>query len=453
MRADLSLQQSPPFSVPARFLVSAPLFGLLAALALLWYGPDVISHRWTPEILAITHFLTLGFIAMSMLGALMQLVPVLMGVIIPRPVLFSSLIHTPLLLGTLTLGLAWLLQIHQLFIVAASLLGFTFVIFITVTAERLIRSGSRHATRGMMLMSLLALLITISIGIYLALGYSGQTKVFNHSLTDLHLSWGGFGWVLILVIAVAYQVIPMFQITREYPAIHQRWMGRVILASVFGLSIEAVTSLESFRPLAGIVEPSIITGISSAILVICILIFAVTTLWTLHNRLRQLPDTTMKFWQLAMSSLISIAVLWSLSIFFDLELPVFLLPVLMINGFAMTAINGMMYKILPFIIWLHLSVQNKNLRTMDKRDSQVKVPHMRKIIPEPAGLWQFRLHLLSLILLVLATIFPAWFYYPAALLFAGAQSFLLFNLLKAVYFYNIKATELSSAIAHTIDNG
>ena len=58
MRADLSLQQAPPFSVPARFLVSAPFFGLIAALVLLWHGPEMISHRWTPELLAVTHFLT-----------------------------------------------------------------------------------------------------------------------------------------------------------------------------------------------------------------------------------------------------------------------------------------------------------------------------------------------------------------------------------------------------------
>ena len=105
-----------------------------------------------------------------------------------------------------------------------------------------------------------------------------------------------------------------------------------------------------------------------------------------------------------------------------------------------------MYKIIPFIIWLHLSVHNKNLRDMGERGSQVKVPHMRKIIPEAAGLWQFRFHFFSLVLLVMATIWPLWFYYPAALLLAISQAFLLFNLLKAVFFYNAKLTELSAVI-------
>ncbi|MDH5767310.1 MAG: hypothetical protein OEZ38_14945, partial [Gammaproteobacteria bacterium] len=59
---------------------------------------------------------------------------------------------------------------------------------------------------------------------------------------------------------------------------------------------------------------------------------------------------------------------------------------------------------------------------------------------------QFRSHLLSLILLALATLWPPWFYYPAALLFALAQAFLLFNLIKSVRFYNKKLAELSAVI-------
>jgi hypothetical protein len=434
MRADLSLQQAPPFSVPARFLVSAPLFGLIAALVLLWHGPEMISHRWTPEMLAVTHFLTLGFLAMSMLGAMLQLMPVLMGMVIPRPVLFSSIVHTPLFLGSLSLGLAWLLQINQLFIVAMVLLGFSLTVFIVVVTDRLLRSANRHVTRSMMLLALLALFITACLGIYLSMGHSVQTFPLARQLTDLHLSWGLFGWVLFLIMAVAYQVIPMFQITDEYPVLHQRWMGWSVFAALSGLSLTYIWPMETVK----LVFTIILAG--------CLIIFSLTTLWVLHKRRRQLADTTMRFWQLAMISLLLLTVAWLVPTLMNVDLPVFLLGVLMIHGFAMTTINGMMYKIIPFIIWLHLSVHNKNLRDKGKRSSQVKVPHMRKIIPEAAGLWQFRFHLFSLVLLIMATVWPLWFFYPAALLLAIAQAFLLFNLLKAVRFYNVKLVELSTVI-------
>lgn len=441
MRADLSLQQAPPFSVPARFLVSAPFFGLLAALVLLWYGPDIISHRWTPELLAVTHFLTLGFLAMSMLGAMLQLMPVLMGMVIPRAVTFSGLVHTPLFLGTLCLGLAWLLQLSQLFTAAMLLLGFSFTVFIIVVTERLLRSANRHVTRSMMLLALLSLFITVSLGIYLAMGHSWQTLLLARHLTDLHLSWGLLGWVLLLIMAVAYQVIPMFQITDEYPAMHQRWMVWLVFIALLGLSLKYLNP--QVGTLAELMESVYI--FSAALLSGCMIIFALTTLRLLHKRRRQLADTTMRFWQLAMINLLLLTSAWIIPTLLHFDLPAILLGVLMIHGLAMTTINGMMYKIIPFIIWLHLSVHNKNLRDRGERGSQVKVPHMRKIIPEAAGLWQFRFHLLSLLLLLFATIWPLWCFYPAALILALSQAFLLFNLFKAVIFYNKKLVELAAA--------
>ncbi|MDH5610898.1 MAG: hypothetical protein OEY66_00390 [Gammaproteobacteria bacterium] len=430
MHANLSLQQSPPFSVPARFFISAPLFGLAAALVMLWYGPEIFTNRWTPELLAVTHFLTLGFLAMSMCGAMMQLMPVLMGIMIPRPIFFSSIIHASLFLGSASLGIAWLLHINTLFIIAMASLAFSFSVFILMATERLLRSKNQHATRGMMLLALLALFITAIFGLYLAMGYANQTWPLSRHLTDLHLSWGLLGWVALLIMAVAYQVIPMFQITDEYPVLHQRWIGWIVFVTLLTLS------LTYFWPL------TILNTITSALLATCLLTFAVTTLWVLQTRRRQLADLTMNFWQLAMISLIFLALTWLIPTLIQANTPIFLLGVLMIFGFAMSTVNGMMYKIFPFLIWLHLSTHNKNLRDQGKRESQVKVPHMRKIIPETAGLWQFRFHLASLILLALATNWPQWFYYPAALLFIISQLTLIFNLSNAVRFYNLKIIEL-----------
>ncbi len=433
MHAGLSLQQSPPFSVPARFLISAPLFGLLAALVMLWYGPEMLSSRWTSELLAVTHFLTLGFLAMSMLGAMMQLMPVLMGVMIPRPVFFSSIIHASLFLGSTSLGLAWLLQINALFMIAMVSLLFSFSVFIVMAVERLLRTPSRHATRTLMLLALLSLAITASLGLYLAMGYSDAAFPLARQLTDLHLSWGLLGWVGLLIMAVAYQVIPMFQITNPYPLMLQRWLGWMIFFALLTLSLIQIWPLE------------ILKTISHALLAICLLIFASSTFWLLHTRRRQLPDLTLNFWRLAMASLALVSLIGLSHSVFGMKPPALLLGVLIIHGFAMTTVNGMMYKIMPFLIWLHLSSQNKTLRDNNQRTSQIKVPHMRKIIPEAAGLWQFRAHLASLILLILTALWPQWFFYPAAVLFVIAQGLLLFNLSSAARFYRAKLVELASS--------
>lgn len=431
MNASLSLQQSPAFSVPARFLVSAPLFSLSAALLMLYYGPQMISDRWTPELLAVTHLLTLGFFAMSMFGAMLQLIPVLMGVVIPQAVFFSRIIYAALFIGCISLASGWLTHTPLLFIIALISLGVSFCIFLLLASERLLRSKSRHATRSMMLLALFALLVTAGLGIYLALAYTDQGFTLARLLTDLHLSWGLFGWVLLLIIAVAYQVIPMFQITDEYPALHQRWLGWLVFAILLKLTATYVWPL------------GILKTVASTLLAICMLVFALTTLWLLHRRRRQLPDLTLNFWRLAMLSLGLLALIWLVATVFTIQLPTLFTGVLFVHGFAMTTVSGMMYKIVPFLIWLHLSTQNKNLRDQGAREAQVKVPHMRKIIPEVPGQWQFRLHLASLLLLLAATLWPLWFFYPAALLFAIAQAALLFNLLKAAGFYRQTIAELA----------
>jgi hypothetical protein len=109
--AGLSLEQAPPFSVPLRFFLTAPWFLVLAAALMLWEGSGIFASRWLPATLALTHLLVLGFMAQVMLGALLQILPVAVGVTVPRPRLTAALIHIPLTLGTLTLAGAFLFSL------------------------------------------------------------------------------------------------------------------------------------------------------------------------------------------------------------------------------------------------------------------------------------------------------------------------------------------------------
>ena len=83
---NLSLEQAPPISIPMRFFLTAPIFGIAGALLLVWYGPELFITRWSPLTLALTHLITLGFLGQIMCGALLQMLPVLAGVAVPRVV-------------------------------------------------------------------------------------------------------------------------------------------------------------------------------------------------------------------------------------------------------------------------------------------------------------------------------------------------------------------------------
>ena len=123
MSALLSLEQAPPFSVPLRFFLTAPLFGVLAAALLGWAGPQALASRWTDAALALSHLLALGVLSMVMCGALLQMLPVLVGVRVASPRLLAGACHGLLVTGTLALAAGFLGAGALAFRLAAVLLG------------------------------------------------------------------------------------------------------------------------------------------------------------------------------------------------------------------------------------------------------------------------------------------------------------------------------------------
>ena len=71
-----SYDATPPISAPLRFFLTAPVFGLLLGVLLLGIDPDALLSRWSWPVLAGTHLLTLGMLAPVMVGALIQMLPV-----------------------------------------------------------------------------------------------------------------------------------------------------------------------------------------------------------------------------------------------------------------------------------------------------------------------------------------------------------------------------------------
>ena len=89
----LSFENAPPFAAPLRFFLTAPLFAALAGLLVMIEGPALFASRWTSGTLAATHLLTVGFMLQVMLGALIQILPVVAGADLPRPLALARAVH------------------------------------------------------------------------------------------------------------------------------------------------------------------------------------------------------------------------------------------------------------------------------------------------------------------------------------------------------------------------
>lgn len=418
-QAGLNLQQAPPIWVPFRFFLSAPLFGLLAAVVMLWQGPDLFASRWSPATLAATHLITLGFMTMVMAGAMMQMLPVLAGAPVPRPKLVASVIHPLLLLGTLSLAAGFLLAQPHLLQCAVALLGTGLVVFFGVMLLTLSRVRNPTATIYAMWLAIIAFGVTIVFGLTLGASHGWSAPLPSQSLRDLHPAWGLVGWTGLLVAGVAYQIVPMFQMTPNYP----RWLTRCLTIGAF-----AVLVLWSLAQWQDGGHWNWLRSASVGLLIAAFGVFAVTTLDLQKRRRRRLPDVTLEFWRAGMAFLLLAALLWLARqvpalAFAQSDL---LLGVLVIAGAAVSFISGMLYKIMPFLTWFHLQALPA---------SDTPLPNMKAILPEKAQRRQLRLHLAAVGLLIAAALWPALFAYPAALSLGAAMVFLMINLISVVKVY------------------
>lgn len=417
MNPALSFEQAPPLAVPLRFFLAAPWFGVLAGLVLAWSGEDAFSSRWSPSVLTFTHLMTAGLMLQAMCGALLQFVPVATGANVWRPVAPGRIVQPLLALAALLLAAGFAFALPLLLLGAAGLFvlavgGFTFAVSLALW---------RTAATGMTLWALraavIALLLTVLLGGLLATVLAWGVDVPLVALVDVHLAWGLGGWALLLLAGVSWYVVPMFQLTPPYPP-------RFTRAFVCSLLVALV-----FVSLARMADAAEWTTVSILVLLPVMASHAVFTLWLQQRRRRKLTDATFLFFRLAMLCLLIFVLAGAVAIVFPAlgSRPGFAIGMglLALVGIFTSAISGMLYKIIPFLGWLHLQRLGAPLSA---------VPNMRGMLAELAMRRHLGLHFMALALLLAAVGLP-WLIRPAGLVLAVSAAVLGWNLMTAARRY------------------
>ena len=436
MQPILSFEQAPPISVPYRFFLTAPLFGAVAGLVLAWLGPAALESRWAPGALAMTHLIVVDFMLQAMCGSLLQFVAVVAGANIWRPRLVAAVVHPLITAGAVFLATAFLLEQQLLFLAAALVFAAALGLFLTVMAIALLRTPARSASIQVLRLAVFGLLVTVVLGVTLAATLGLQENLQSVwsllTLINVHVAWGLGGWALMLVIGVSYLVVPMFQLTPAYPV----WLTRLVPAGLF-----LVLCLWSLQLLPGRGEAQ--AWQSGVVLAGMLLagLYAAATLWLQSRRRRRQPDVTLVFWRGAMLALLGLVVSW---LVFEVlpqlgshaRAPLWL-GVLALPGVILSVIMGMLYKIMPFLNWLHLQQQGGTVTTQ---------PNMKQMIPERAMRGQMRLHFAALALLLAAVLWPA-LALPAGLAFSASCIWLEWNLIGAARLYVRFRDKIRAAVA------
>ena len=335
----LTLDQAPPYKIPLFYYMIATFYLLLLSGVLLFYATH-INTRYDASAIAITHLLTLGFVLHAMFGTLFQMVPVIIGEAYKRVGLWANILLVTLNLGIISFIFSFLLLTDFLNILAAVLLLFSLLVFSLYSLVTIARAKDKNASVKTILTSLLFLAVGTVLGALSLLQYSGNYN--GVWLGDIHLKVMLFGWVFLLYSGVIYKILPMFYVAREYPL----WVKN-------GLYI-AISTLLMLLFLSTIYELTSVKMIINILLATLLGSFALLTLFILKRRKRARLDVTVNFFYFANGNLFLGCVLWIASIIFGFNID-FLLALVFGLGFVYAIVNAMLYKIIPFLTWFHLS--------------------------------------------------------------------------------------------------
>lgn len=341
--ADLSTNQASPIEASVRFFLTAPLFGILAGFLILFSDTVTLMSRFSVDSIIVTHALAIGFIGFVMLGAMIQILPTLAGAKLPKVQTVSKYSHILLVIGTLAMLSGLSLDSSPLVIVAFIGLGVGFLSMLMSIAIALFDIENFTATLKGISISVVFGFFIVFMGLFLLYSYISKDISTAHIIVaNIHSVWAIFGFCGILIIGVAFHVLPMFYVAPKFKPFCKK---RVIWLISIGLVIWLF--LSTFHEEYSLFGKSWIALFFWA--------FATAVWLKLGRRKRPMSDVTVWYWRAASIYLTLGAFLWIFDEYFKHEYIV--MVGILIGGFILSIVIGMLYKIVPFLVWTNLNAK------------------------------------------------------------------------------------------------
>lgn len=376
-----STQKTPNSTlVTTHFIIGG--FSLVLVAVILMLNPTaLLQHFFNPILLATTHLLVLGFITTICLGALYQLLPVLLDVqLFSEKTGFITLIL--LTVGWMLLVISfWNFNFQSYYYYWAAFFIFVaislFKINIYLTTQK---NTTKSIEKRFILTAIGWLFITVLAGILFGLNLSYNFIPISHlELLKLHAHIGIFGWITQLIMGVGSRLFPMFLLSYEAD---KKKLKVAYITLNSGLLIGALSLLFSLNL---VVLPAII------LVVFALLLFLKFIFETYTQRIKKTNDVGMKKSLVAISFLLIPLVILIISIFDLSNSSASIYGFTLLFGFISMLIMGLTYKTLPFIVWL------KNYRNFVGKTT---TPLPKDLYSEKLLKYQFILIILSMLLII-----------------------------------------------------
>ncbi|MBV1777446.1 hypothetical protein KSF73_17120 [Burkholderiaceae bacterium DAT-1] len=334
----LSFELAPAPALILGCMLPAPLAAVAWCL-LLMFGPATgLPDRFAPLSLALVHVMAIAVLMPVMLGALLQLFPVVGGQGVPLMRWIAPCIGPLCWITASALAVGFLQGSASAFqlggLGASGLLLASLAYFIAgrrIHPVNLTTFVFRHMTWP--------IAITLIAGIAMAAALSGHPLPMRLEWIDVHAGWALLGWLGTLLLGVSATVLPMFWQTPMWPERARRIVPMIIWIPLL-LSIMLIAC-----PLTGWAH-TLHIGLASVVTVISLI--CLTAIW----KSRRKRDPAWPLWLFAAHAWLGAALLNA--IFPDHPLTPWWTGTLILLGGALVPVNAMLGKIIPFLVFLHL---------------------------------------------------------------------------------------------------
>ncbi len=397
-------------SLPLRFMMTG-LLALMAGVIWLTVQPTVLSlYHYHQNVIAVTHLFVLGWITTVVMGAMYQLVPVALETKLysERLAKWQFVLHVIGFAGMVWMFREWNMKQVGHF---GSVLAFGVLLFIYNIVRTLLRVPRWTVVAGAVSAALAWIGLTVVLGLLMATLKTGlETETTSHSAVvafmqrlraaantlshfgaistmHAHAHLGVVGFFTMLIVGVSYKLVPMFTLSEVQS--RRRAALSIVLLNL-GLAGAAGTILKNspWRIAFG------------GVLVAALAVFGWEIRAILRARKRRALDWGLRHFLTALAMLIPTSVLGVILAWPGLPLTQRtgqlenVYGYLGIVGFVSLAIIGMLYKIIPFLVWFG---------TYSRHIGRARVPALADMYSPRLQVWSYWTFLSGLLVTSLAT--------------------------------------------------
>lgn len=332
---------APPPALPGEHFAAALGFFVCGALGLAVIAPELAAGAfYHPRVVAVVHLFTLGWIVLSIFGALCQFLPVAVG----RPIRWEKLAHASFALqamGAAVFVTAIVTNQKHLLHAGAALVSGAFLLFAANLVATLAGVNERSLTWWALAGASVFLVVTPAYGLVLAVNlHDGILGADLFTIVARHVHVAIAGVVLLVMVGVAHRLLPMFLLSHGageragWAAVGLLFAGATLLAVPFGGHVTA--------------------GVGGAIVSagVCAFLFQALSFFR-HSKRRKI-DPGMRLAAAGLLGLAGALLIAPVALSRGLSDPRLLTTYhLVLLGALSLFVAGHYYKIVPFLVWYH----------------------------------------------------------------------------------------------------